>query len=471
MSDSSNPTRYRILGALGVVVVIGGVVFLSSRDARRSVELAAVEAIGEAAIARMGESEGNDRAADFINTPVAARQLGENIWQATGVANTHLIATEAGNVLFDTGLSLQVPKQKRALEAAAPDRPLTHIIVSHSHADHSGGVKFWVEDGSEIVAHAEFPEEQRYLEELQPYLHYRNRTLFPFIPEEPPKIGLIAYGGIVPTKLVRNGEPYRFEQGGVRFEVIATPGAEGADNLVLWLPDEKMLFSGDVFGPLFPQFPNIFTMRGEKIRKPIEYIASLNAIIALEPETIVPSHKDPVEGKERIRAGLIKMRDAVQYVHDATVAGMNAGKSVEQLMAEIELPPELALNQAHGRVSWGVKSICEYYATWFHFDTTTELYPVHRREVYGDLVELAGSEALVKKARAYIAAGQPVHALHLLDIALENSDERAALEARRDALQLLLDEAEATTKNSYEMDWLGYRLRDTADRLGAGDGT
>jgi alkyl sulfatase BDS1-like metallo-beta-lactamase superfamily hydrolase len=470
MPQPPNRTRSRVLAALGLVVVVVGVFFLFSPDARRSVELAAVEKIGEAAVARMGESEGNDRAADFINTPIEARQLGENIWQATGVANTHLISTPDGNVLFDTGLSLQVPKQKRALEAAAPDRPLTHVIVSHSHADHSGGVKFWVEEGSEVVTHAEFPEEQRYLEELQPYLHGRNRTLFPFIPEDPPKIGLIAYGGIEPTILVRNGEPYRFEQGGVRFEVIATPGAEGADNIVLWLPDQKVLFSGDFFGPLFPQFPNIFTMRGEKIRKPIEYIASLNVIIALEPEMIVPSHKDPIEGKARIRADLFKMRDAVQYVHDATVAGMNAGKSVEQLMAEIELPPELALSQAHGRVSWGVKSIWEYYATWFHFDTTTELYPVHRREVYGDLVELAGTDALVAKARGYIDAGKPVHALHLLDIALEEGDDRAALEARRDALRILLEEAEATTQNSYEMDWLGYRLRDTAARLGAGDG-
>ena len=46
-------------------------------------------------------------------------------------------------MLFDSGLSLQVPKQIKALEEIAPDQPLTHIIVSHSHADHAGGVKFW----------------------------------------------------------------------------------------------------------------------------------------------------------------------------------------------------------------------------------------------------------------------------------------------------------------------------------------
>jgi len=466
MAGSNTGVRARIWVVGGLISAILLAIFLLSRDAKRSVELRAVDAMSDVAMARLGEIEGNDRAAAFINTPIEARELRPNIYQVTGVANTHLISTDEGNVLFDTGLSLQVPKQKRALEEAAPQRPITHVIVSHSHADHAGGVRFWAEPDSEIIAHREFSEEQRYLKELEPYLHYRNRTLFPFMPEEPPQIGLIAYGGVEPTRLVSNGQPYRFTLGGVRFEVLATPGAEGADNLVLWLPDEKVLLSGDFFGPLFPQFPNIFTMRGEKVRKPIEYIRSLDQLIALEPEMVVPSHKDPIVGRERILAGMIRMRDAVQYVHDATVAGMNAGKTVHELMAEIQLPPELELSQVHGRVSWGVKSIWEYYAIWFHFDATTELYPVPASAVYEDLVELAGVEALVARARVKLDEGRPVHALHLVDIALgAEASDRGALEVRRAALQVLLQEAEAGLKNSYEVDWLRYRLRDTAARL------
>jgi alkyl sulfatase BDS1-like metallo-beta-lactamase superfamily hydrolase len=455
------------LVVVGILVVLAvGAIWLVS-GGRQAVELRAVEAMGDAAVARMKGGD-NDRAADFINIPIEVRELRPGILQARGVGNTQLIQTADGNVLFDTGLSLQAPKQMRLLKEAAPGA-VTHIIVSHSHADHSGGVKFWLEPETEVVAHEEFPEEQRYLKELEPYLHDRNRTLFPFMPEDPPELGLIAYGGIEPTRLVDNDEPYRFEQGAVRFEVLGTPGAEGSDNLVLWLPDEKILFSGDFFGPLFPQFPNIFTMRGEKIRKPMEYVRSLDKIIALEPEMIVPSHKDPIVGKEEIMAGLVRMRDAVVYVHDQTVAGMNAGKSVYELMDDIALPPQLELNQAHGRVSWGVKSIWEYYATWFHFDRTTELYPVPASDVYAEVVEVAGSDALVAKARAHLAAGRPVHALHLIEIVLEpDRADRAALEVRRDALQLLLEQAEGGIRNSYEIDWLKYRLRDTEAKLGTG---
>ena len=50
------------------------------------------------------------------------------------------------------------------------------------------------------------------------------------------------------------------------------------------------------------------------------------------------------------------MRDAVQYVHDATVAGMNAGKTVHELMEEIQLPPELELSQIHGQLPERVRA-------------------------------------------------------------------------------------------------------------------
>ncbi len=465
----------RILGSVhsvAIVLAIGAIAAACSEDSQRAMERRAAEVAGDVA-ARVVSSGGGDSEADggahsrdFISIPVEVRKLADDVYQARGVGNTHLIATPEGHVVFDTGLAIQAAKQRRLLVEAVPDAPITHVILSHSHQDHAGGTRFWLEEGTEIVAHQEYPEEQRYLKELEDYFWFRNRTLFPFMPEEPPKSGMFAYGDVVPTILVDQPNVLRFEQGGIRFEVLPTPGAEGADNLCLWLPDQKILFSGDFFGPNFPQFPNVFTMRGEKIRKPIEYIDSLERVIALEPEMIVPSHQDPIVGREKIRADLVRMRDAVRYVHDATVAAMNAGKTVHEAMAEIELPPELAVTQLHGRVSWAVKSIWEYYATWFHFDSTTELYAVPAATVRPELAALAGVDALTERARAHLTAGRPLHALHLLEVALAGDPAyRGALEARRDALQALRDEAEATHKNTYEMDWLDYRLRVTNEAL------
>ena len=191
--------------------------------------------------------------------------------------------------------------------------------------------------------------------------------------------------------------------------------------------------------------------------------------IALEPALIVPSHNDPIEGAAQIRADLVRIRDGVRYVHDATVAGMNAGKTVYQLMDEIELPPELALSQVPGRVSWAVKSIWEYYATWFHFDSTTELYPVPASAVHAEPRAMAGVGALVDRASQHLDEQRPVEALHLLEIALaDDAVHVPALEARRRALQQLRDAAVVGSQNSYEIDWLEYRLRDTQARLAAG---
>ncbi len=458
--------KWGLLVLLTLAVIIG-LIFALSPSARKWAQLKALDKIGDAAMTNIASNPdaAGTVAADFINIPIEAREIGPDIWQATGVGNAHLIKTDDGHVLFDTGLSTQVAKQIEVLKPHMDAQSVSHIVLSHSHADHAGGTKAWYEDGMEIVAHAEFEEEQRYLTELQEYQWGRNRTLFPWMPEAPPTLGLIAYGGLEPSIKVYNRQPLKFTQGGREFEIHALPGAEGNDNLVLWLPKERILFSGDFFGPIFPQFPNIFTMRGEKVRKPYEYVQSLKAVIAMDPLIIVPSHRNPVTDKAQIDDGLRRMHDAVLYVHDAVVAGMNAGKTVEALMVEIQLPPELELSQEHGKVSWGVRSIWEYYMTWFHFDKTTELYHVPRDAVNTDLVELAGAEALITRSREYMDGAQPLEALHILDIVGAAQTEEAYI-LREAALEMLKDDAEATTKNAYEIYWLDYKLREVRAKLG-----
>lgn len=438
----------------------------SGQSLQQTASIQMARALGEAASAVMEE-----RSNKFAPVPEAPEQVTNNIFRIGGVAHTQLIHTDAGNVVFDTGISLQAAEQMEILKEAAPGRT-THIILSHSHADHIGGTRFWKEDGSKVIAQENFPEEQRYLTDLEPYFWGRNRMMFPWIPESPPTNDLIQYGGVEPDILVELDEPYRFEQGGVRFEVLATPGAEGADNLCLWLPDEKVLFTGDTLGPIFPQFPNIVTLRGEKMRNPIDYIKTLDVLIALEPDILVPSHNPVVRGKEKILSGLTRIRDAVRYVHDETIAGMNAGKSLEDLMVEITLPEDLTLTQSHGKISWAVKSIWEHYATWFHYASTTELYPVPASAVYADVTEIASAEALLAKAREHLQQKRGVHSLHLVEMVLaRQSDHREALQVRLAALELLLQQAEQGLRVDYEMYYLQRRIDLTKQALEEGNFT
>ena len=84
-------------------------------------------------------------------------------------------------------------------------------------------------------------------------------------------------------------------------------------------------------------------VRREKPRVSAFISADIPKILALEPEIVLPSHGEPIEGRDKIVEKLTRYRNAILYVHDATVKGMNEGKDVFTLMHEIKLPPGVAV--------------------------------------------------------------------------------------------------------------------------------
>src|SRR5437764_14682899 len=115
---------------------------------------------------------------------------------------------------------------------------------------------------------------------------------------------------------------------------------------------------------------------------------------------------------------LTRSRDAIQYVHDEVVKGMNAGKDVYTLMQQIKLPAALDVGESYGKLSWSIRGIYEGYVGWFDLNPVT-MYETPASAVYPDVVKLAGgAEAVAKLAMERAQAGQAVEALHLSDIAL-----------------------------------------------------
>ena len=393
---------------------------------------------------------------------IVVDQFQDNIFRASGVGNSFLIKTSEGNVLFDGGLPTQAARQKRLLQEAA-DGEMKYIVLSHSHGDHTGSINLWKDEFPEaqVITHERFLEGHRYLEELKPYFWDRNRLLYTFMPEEPPSADSpLSVGHIDVDVLVRNGDVFNFELGGVKFQALPTPGAEGDDNLVLWIEDQKALFSGDFFGPLFPMVPNLFTLRGEKFRDPVRYMESLETLIKLKPELILPSHFDPIKADDNPVEGMVAMLDTTRYIHDQTVAGMNAGKSVWELMDEIKLPEELALSEGHGKVSWNVRSIWDHYSTWFKFESTTELYSVPVRTLYSELAEMGGGAApFIAKAEARLSEQKLEDTLHFVELALAaDPSNMKAYQVQLNALEALLTRAYNNGSNFSETMWLKGRI-------------
>jgi alkyl sulfatase BDS1-like metallo-beta-lactamase superfamily hydrolase len=393
-----------------------------------------------------------------------AAEIADGIYASPGISNSYLVTTEAGDALVNAGMSFEGPTTKRRF-AAVSSAPVKVLVFTQGHADHIGGTAALIEPDTRIIAQANYPEVRGYWNRLMEFYGRRTQVLWRNVlgsrselPKQPPD----------PVPDVLFDDRHAFELGGRRFELIATPGGETTDSLVVSLPEERIVFTGNLFGPMFGHLPNLYTIRGDKIRSALRFISAADLVLELDPKLLVTGHGDPIHGRDEIRAGLTRIRDATQWLHDRTVEGMNAGKDVYTLMAEIALPPEFAVGQGHGKTSWCVRAIWEEYAGWFHYRSTTELYPVPPEAVHPDVVELAGAEVLIRRAREHAEAGRPLEALHLTDMVLGGAPADAdALEVRAAALETLLERSGG--ENFSEVQWLRGRLAETREALGTED--
>ena len=377
----------------------------------------------------------------------AATQITDTIFMVKDISNAYLINTADGDVLINAGFMDNAERNKALLDPIRSG-PLRAIILTQGHADHFGGVPVLRENGTRVIAERRFRDPCQYFQQLMPYLGQRSRKLWAStIKRKPVEVPVV-----VPD--VEVDRRHSVELGGRQFELISTPGGEAPDSLTVWMPGERIVFTGNLFGPVFMSMPNLCTLRGDKPRSVQRFLKSLDTVRQLGAELLITGHGEPIRGADKIRIDLDKLYAAVSYVNEATIEGMNAGKDVYALMREIQLPEELRIGEFHGKVSWAVKTIWEGYSGWFHYDSTTGLYDVPRSSINADLCRLAGGAGtLANEAGKNLEAGLPLEALHLLDIALgtEPANEEA-LATKKDALQQLLDASGGT--NLSEVMWL-----------------
>lgn len=399
------------------------------------------------------------RAGDVQTEAIAVNDF---IWQVNDISNLYLINTADGDVMVNTGF---MDNAERNVGLMAPVRtgPLRRIILTQSHADHFGCLPEFRQADTLVIGGPGFNEAWGDMKRLQPFFGPRSGKLW----GGTLKRGSAPKTAPDPTPDLLVDRTYSFEQGGRRFDLISAPEGETIDNLIVWLPDDRVAFTGNLVGPVWLSMPFFCTLRGDKPRQVWNMIRSLEKLKALDAEIVITGHGEPIRGQERIRADIDKMLGAIRWVRDYTLDGMNAGKTVHELMRDAVLPEGSKIGEFHGKVSWAVKTIWDEYSGWFHYeDGTTELYGVPRSAVHGDLVALAGADALAEKAATHAAAGRPLEAIHLADIILSVEPEHtAALTVKRNAHQMLLNAA--TANNLSETMWLRSEIAAVEARLAA----
>ncbi len=376
-------------------------------------------------------------------------EVNDHLWVSKDISDSILVTTSEGGVVINTGMPGNGGKHKQRYRNIS-SLPIRYIIITQCHGDHFGGAHEIKDSTTQIITQERFLQCRGYWKLLNDFYTGRSNKLWGSILGDRAKMKE-KIREVSPDLTV--ADDYRFELGGRHFELIATPGGESEDGLVVWLPQDRTVITGNLFGPVFGNLPNLYTIRGDKIRSAMRFVKSLDRVLALKPDLVVSGH-EVIEGEERIRSALTKVREAVMYVHDQTIEGMNAGKDVYTLMREIKLPENLQIGQAHGKLAWCVRAIWEEYAGWFHYDSTTSLYGAPASSVAADIVELAGgADQLAQRAEQYLDKQQPLEALHLTDIALNvEPSNPLALQVKIAAHQQLLKLSRG--ENFSEVMWL-----------------
>ncbi len=402
-----------------------------------------------------------------FNARLGGERINDFIVMSEGNSNVYLIETSEGKIQLNSGLGLEAEVHERNLDELSPGL-VRYLILTQGHVDHVGGVAHFRKKhpGLQVIATDQNQEHQSYDHRLMTFR--RNRSGFAFKERMMESFAYLKKIGI--ERIPQQDRPmpdsvfsdrYHLRVGDLELELIAVPGAETNDSLIVWLPQHKIVFTGNLFGCPFGHFPNLITIRGDRYRDALVCAEAVQTVLDLGAETILYGHHAPIVGAELIHEELTCLKAAILHVHDETVKGMNEGKDVHTLMSEIEIPSEIEVGQGYGKVSWGVRAIWESYAGWFHHGSTTELYAVPASSIDQDLIDLAGGpEVLARRAREKLEGGHSEEAIHLTDIVLRAiPGEPAATDVAIAAHEKL----EAASENFWLTAWLQKQIQNLTE--------
>ncbi|MGJ7529145.1 MBL fold metallo-hydrolase [Variovorax sp. GB1P17] len=213
------------------------------------------------------------------------------------ISNAGFVVTRDSVVMIDALGSPAVAERVVAQIRKITPKPISHVILTHYHADHVYGLQVFKALGAQVIAHTLG---KAYLnsDTARLRLEASRKDIAPWIDDKT---------RLVPADVWLDG-PTEMTIGGTRFVIQPAGPAHTPEDLAIYLPQQKVLFAGDIV------FRNRIPYVGTADSR--HWIASLDALLALDARTIVPGHgpasDEPKKDLQQTRDYLVFLRAAMK---------------------------------------------------------------------------------------------------------------------------------------------------------------
>lgn len=363
----------------------------------------------------------------------------DGVWSVVGngLSNQSFVRGPEGLIAIDTGESIEEMAAALDLLAAETTEPIVAVLYTHSH--YCGGTRLLFERaGRELpVWGHERIELNRRAQTIELQAAASRGLIHQFgvmLPSDGPD-GLLGVGlgrffrnpghaphtdGYVPATEVITG-PTEVTVAGLRVTVRPAP-SDADDSVTYWFDELGVAVQNLVWPALF----NVFAIRGEEYRDPRVVVAGVDELLAFRPDHLVPTHGPPLSGAGEIAERATRYRDAIQFLWDQTVRGLNQGLTTDELVRRVQLPAVFSgdhlTEQHYGLAEHHVRQIRNGLRGWFDEDESA-LFPLDTAERYRRLIEGFGGRAEVAdRARRALADDDLRWALELATWLVRSDD-------------------------------------------------
>ncbi len=377
-------------------------------------------------------------------------------------ANVSAFGTDDGLVIVDSGSPIFSGAAHDSLRRWS-DATVHTAVFTHGHIDHCFGVERYDADNAArsappvtVIAHEAVPARfDRYLATrgLNTIVNRRQfglGTTFEF-----------------PTDYRYPDRVYRdhldVDVGGERFELHHARG-ETDDHTWVWIPSRRVLCTGDLFIWASPNCGN-----PQKVQRyPKDWAVALRTMAALDAATLLPGHGLPIIGVDRVRQALLDTAALLEHLHDATVALMNEGATLDEIVHTVQAPAALLerpyLRPVYDEPEFVIRNVWRLYGGWYD-GNPSRLKPAPDATVAAEVAALAGGPgALAARALEIAGAGDLRLAGHLADWAgLAAPDDPDVHQVRAQIYEQRVADASSTMAKGV-FGWAARESRAVTDR-------